>query len=150
MDDGNILLVEDDLNDVDLTLRAFRKSTITNELTVIRDGVKALDFLFGTGDFPSRSMKSLPTIILLDLNLPKINGLEVLKKIRSDERTRLIPVIILTSSTEEKDLVNCYAQGANSYVRKPVKFEDFIQTAQQIGEYWLMLNESPPLRERRE
>ncbi len=150
MDTRNILLVEDDPNDVDLTRRAFRKSSIPAELVVVRDGVQALDYLFGTGEFSERGLFTLPSIILLDLNLPKVNGLEVLKRIRSSERTRLIPVIVMTSSNEEHDLLNSYLLGANSYVRKPIRFEDFIQAVQQLGQYWLVLNEPPPPQERRE
>jgi two-component system response regulator len=149
MDARNILLVEDDPNDIDLTRRAFRKSNITNELMVVRDGVQAMEYLFGTGEFAGRNVCDTPSIILLDLKLPKVGGLEVLEHIRSDDRTRLIPIIIVTSSGERQDLIAGYRLGANSYVRKPIRFEDFIQAVQQIGIYWLALNEPPPPPERR-
>ncbi|MHB9029513.1 MAG: response regulator [Candidatus Latescibacterota bacterium] len=149
MDTRNILLVEDDPNDIDLTRRAFRKSSIANELVVVRDGVQAMDYLFGAGEFASRNVCDTPAIILLDLKLPKVGGLEVLNHVRSDDRTRLIPVIIVTSSGERQDLIEGYRLGANSYVRKPIRFEDFIQAVQQLGMYWLSLNEPPPSPERR-
>lgn len=149
MDIRTILLVEDDPNDVDLTRRALRKSNITNELMVVRDGVQALDYLFGSGEYAERDTGIIPSIILLDLKLPKVGGLEVLGRIRSDDRTRLIPVIIVTSSGEVQDLIAGYRLGANSYVRKPIRFEDFIQAVQQLGYYWLTLNEPPPPPERR-
>ncbi|MGE0158241.1 MAG: response regulator [Gemmatimonadales bacterium] len=141
MNQGKILLVEDSRDDVELTMRAFRNNNITNEVVVASDGVEALDYLFGAdGHAPA----ALPAIVLLDLNLPKLNGLEVLQKIRADDRTKLLPVIILTSSTEERDMVEGYALGANSYVRKPVDFLEFTQAAKQLGLYWLLLNRSPP------
>ncbi len=149
MDTRNILLVEDDPNDVDLTRRAFRKSNIVNELVVVRDGVQALDYLFGAGEYAGRDICDVPSIILLDLKLPKVGGIEVLGRIRSEEQTRLIPVIILTSSGESQDLTAGYRLGANSYVRKPIRFEDFIQAVQQLGYYWLTMNEPPPPPERR-
>ncbi len=149
MDTKSILLVEDDPNDIDLTRRAFRKSNILNELVVVQDGVQALDYLFGSGEYSDRNICDVPSVILLDLKLPKVGGLEVLSRIKSDERTRLIPVIIVTSSGEKQDLAQGYQSGANSYVRKPIRFEDFMQAVQQLGVYWLTLNEPPPSPERR-
>jgi two-component system, response regulator len=139
-----ILLVEDNPNDELLTLRAFKKNNIVNEVCVVRDGVEALDYLFGTGTFSGRDSKDLPAIVLLDLKLPKINGLEVLKRLRADERTRLLPIIILTSSIEERDVLDGYQLGANSYVQKPVDFEKFNEAVKQLGIYWLLLNVQPP------
>lgn len=141
MNQGKILLVEDSPDDVALTKRAFEGNNITNEMVVARDGAEALEILFGPkGGQPP---KQLPSIVLLDLNLPKINGLEVLQRIRADERTRFLPVVILTSSTEQRDLVESYKLGVNSYVRKPVDFVEFTQAAKQLGLYWLLLNQSP-------
>jgi two-component system response regulator len=137
--DGIILLIEDNPDDVALTLRAFKKAGVANEIRVVTDGVEALDYLF------SRGPRDLPIIALLDLNLPKIGGIEALKRLRADERTKLLPVIILTSSKEEQDLVAGYGSGANSYVRKPVDFVQFVEAARQIGLYWLLLNEPPPV-----
>lgn len=139
-----ILLVEDNPDDEALTLRAFRKNNIMNEVKVTRDGAEALDFLFATGDHTEREGQRLPQVILLDLNLPKLSGLEVLRRIRNDERTQFLPVVILTSSKEEQDLIEGYRLGANSYVRKPVNFDEFIEAARQLGLYWLLLNEQPP------
>ena len=136
-----ILLVEDNPDDEALTLRAFRKNNIKNEIVVARDGVEALDYLFATGPHAGRD-EGLPQVILLDLKLPRIDGLEVLKRIRADERTKLIPVVILTSSREEQDLVDGYSLGCNSYVRKPVNFDEFMEAARQLGMYWLLLNEA--------
>ncbi len=138
-----ILLVEDNPDDVALTLRAFKKNNIMNKVVVAKDGVDALDYLFCSGDYSDRDIEDTPQIILLDLKLPKINGLEVLKKIREDERTRLLPVIILTSSNEQQDLLDGYSLGANSYIRKPVDFNQFIEAVRQLGLYWLVLNISP-------
>jgi two-component system response regulator len=138
-----ILLVEDNPDDEALTLRAFRKNNIKNEIVVARDGVEALDYLFATGTHAGRE-EGLPQVILLDLKLPRIDGLEVLKRIRADERTKLIPVVILTSSREEQDLVDGYSLGCNSYVRKPVNFDEFMEAARQLGMYWLLLNEASP------
>ncbi len=143
MDDKSILLVEDNPNDELLTLRAFKKSGILNPITVVRDGVEAVDYLFGTGTHAGRDMSVLPAVVLLDLHLPKLDGVEVLRRIRADERTALLPVVILTSSLEEQDLVASYASGANSYVRKPVDFISFVQAAATLGMYWLMMNELP-------
>jgi CheY-like chemotaxis protein len=141
-----ILLVEDNPNDVDLTLRALKKGNILNDVVVARDGVEALDYLFGTGVHAGRDLSIMPTVILLDLKLPKIDGLEVLRRLRADERTRLLPVVILTSSKEEQDLINGYKLGANSYIRKPVDFVQFTDAVRQLGLYWLLLNEPPPER----
>ena len=138
-----VLLVEDNPDDEALTLRAFRKSNLTNEVVVARDGVEALDYLFGTGIYAGRDVVETPQLILLDLKLPKIDGLEVLQRIRQDERTRMLPVVVLTSSKEQEDLVRSYSLGANSYIRKPVDFNQFVQAVQQLGLYWLVLNQYP-------
>ena len=139
-----ILQVEDNPDDVELTLRAFKNNHIQNEVVVVRDGAEALDYLFGTGAYAGRDTDILPAVVLLDLQLPKIDGLEVLRRIRADERTNLLPVIILTSSKEEQDLVNGYKLGANSYIRKPVDFVQFMEAIRQVGLYWLILNEALP------
>lgn len=141
-----ILLVEDEPNDVKLTLRALRKGNILNEVITACDGVEALDYLFGTGRYAGRDLTVMPVVILLDLKLPKIDGLEVLQRLRADERTKLLPVVILTSSKEEQDIINGYRLGANSYIRKPVDFIQFSKAVQQLGLYWLLLNEPPPVR----
>lgn len=143
MNDKVILLVEDDPDDVELTLRALSKNNITNEVQLARDGAEALDYLFGAGAYAGRDTSLMPTIILLDLKLPKIDGFEVLRRLRADNRTKLLPVVILTSSKEEQDIVNGYSRGANSYVRKPVDFARFSEAVRQLGLYWLLLNESP-------
>lgn len=143
MGDKVILLVEDNPDDVELTLRALKKNRIMNEVVVARDGVEALDYLFGEGSWPGRTEKTLPVVTLLDLKLPRIDGMEVLKRIRSDDRTRLLPVVILTSSNEESDVIKGYTLGANSYVRKPVDFDQFQEAVRQLGLYWLLLNEHP-------
>jgi two-component system response regulator len=140
-----ILLVEDNVDDELLTLRALKKNNIKNEVVVVRDGLEALEYLFGDATPGRPSRAPLPVVILLDLKLPKLDGLEVLRRLRADERTRLIPVVILTSSNEERDRMAGYNLGANSYVRKPVDFEQFILAARQLGLYWLVLNEPPPL-----
>ena len=141
-----ILLVEDNLDDVELTLRALKKNNIKNEIVVAYDGAEALDFLFGTGKYSGRDLSSMPTIILLDLKLPKIDGLEVLQRIRANERTKFLPVVILTSSKEEQDVLNGYSFGVNSYIRKPVDFNQFAEAVSRLGMYWLLLNEAPPIR----
>ena len=140
-----ILLVEDNPDDELLAIRALKKNNISNEVVVARDGVEALDYLFGTGAHAGRDMSEMPQIILLDLKLPKIDGLEVLRRLRNDERTKLLPVVVLTSSREEQDLTESYSLGANSYIRKPVNFAQFTEAIRQLGLYWLVLNESPPV-----
>jgi two-component system response regulator len=141
---GIILLVEDNPKDEALTLRALRKSGIMNEVAVTRDGAEALDFLFCTGAYSGRNPADEPAVVLMDLNLPKIGGLEVVRRIRGDDRTRLLPVVILTSSDEEEDRLKGYEFGANSYVRKPVEFNAFANAVKQLGLYWLILNEPTP------
>ena len=141
---NTILLVEDNADDEELTLRAFKRSKVLNRVEVVRDGVEALDYLFATGVHAERDPKALPAVILLDLKLPKLGGLEVLRRVRADERTRRIPVVVLTSSNEEKDILSSYGLGANSFVRKPVDFAQFMEAAQQLGLYWLVMNEPPP------
>jgi CheY-like chemotaxis protein len=136
-----ILLVEDNPDDEALTIRALKKNNILNEVVVAHDGVEALDYLFGTGVYASRDIGVMPQVILLDLKLPKIDGLEVLKRLRADERTKLLPVVVLTTSKEQKDIVESYSLGANSYVRKPVDFIEFSEAVRQLGLYWLLLNE---------
>ncbi len=140
-----ILLVEDNPDDELLAIRALKKNNISNEVVVARDGVEALDYLFGTGAHAGRDMSVMPQIILLDLKLPKIDGLEVLRRLRNDKRTKLLPVVVLTSSREEQDLTESYSFGANSYIRKPVDFAQFTEAIRQLGLYWLVLNESPPV-----
>ncbi len=143
MSDKVILLVEDNPDDEALTLRALKKNNVVNEVIVARDGVEALDFLFATGSYAGRDATDIPQLVLLDLKLPKIDGLEVLKRLRSDERTRLLPVVILTSSKEQQDMLDGYGFGANSYIRKPVDFARFVQAVEQLKLYWLVLNELP-------
>ena len=138
-----ILLVEDNPDDVELVLRAFKRARLGGSVHVARDGAEALDFLFGVGKHAGRDVGSKPTVILLDLKLPKVDGLEVLRRVRADERTRRLPVVVLTSSKEEQDLVKSYELGANSYICKPVDFEQFLEAARQLGLYWLVLNEAP-------
>jgi CheY-like chemotaxis protein len=147
MENKIILLVEDNLDDVELTLHAFRKNKIKNEVVVVNNGVAALDYLFGTGEYSGRDLSVMPAVILLDIKLPKIDGLEVLKRIRANELTRLIPVVILTSSKEEQDIITSYRLGVNSYVRKPVDFVQFTEAVNNLGLYWLLLNEIPPVKE---
>jgi two-component system response regulator len=146
MDGKTILLVEDNADDEALTFRALVKNNISNQLVVARDGAEALDYLFATGQYSGRDMSTGPQVVLLDLNLPKVSGLEVLRQLRANERTKLLPVVILTSSTEEQDRLQGYDYGANSYVRKPVDFNHFIEAVRQLGLYWLILNEQPPAR----
>jgi two-component system response regulator len=144
MPDRAILLVEDNRDDEILTLRALQTNNIRNQVVVARNGVEALDYLFGTGAHTERDVRDMPAVVLLDLNLPKIDGLEVLRRIRADERTALLPVVILTSSKEDQDVISGYRLRCNSYVRKPVNFDEFLQAARQLGLYWLLLNEGPP------
>ena len=143
-DGRKILLVEDNPDDVELTLRALRKDKIANQVVVARDGIEALDYIFSTGAYAGRDSHDMPAIVLLDLKLPKVDGLEVLRRIRADDRSRILPVVILTSSKEEQDVVNGYKLGANSYIRKPVDFDGFSHAVRQLGLYWLLLNEPPP------
>lgn len=145
MRDKAILLVEDNPDDELLALRALRKNGIVGDVVVVRDGIEALDYLFATGGHAGRDASVVPRVILLDLKLPKIGGLEVLRRLRSDERTRLVPVVILSSSGEQRDMREGYGLGANSYVRKPVNFEHFVRAVEQLKSYWLVLNEAPPL-----
>jgi len=144
MENKTILLVEDNRDDVDLTLHALKKNRIKNEVIVANDGAAALDFLFGTGKYSGRDLSDMPTLILLDIKLPKIDGLEVLKRIRKNDLTKYIPVTILTSSKEEQDIIKGYQLGVNSYVRKPVNFNQFTEAVNSLGLYWLLLNETPP------
>ncbi len=146
--DKIILLIEDNPDDEALTLRALKKNNIKNEVVVAHDGAEALDYLFGTGSYTGRDLTIMPQLTLLDLKLPKVDGLEVLRRLRADELTRLLPVVILTSSNEEQDRNNGYGLGANSYVRKPVDFGQFIDAVRQLGLYWLILNESAPTTRR--
>ncbi|MDP2236564.1 MAG: response regulator [Bacteroidales bacterium] len=146
MTNKTILLIEDNLDDVELTLHAIRKNRIKNEIAVVNDGAEALDYLFGTGKYSGRDCTVLPTVILLDLKLPKVDGLEVLRQIRANEHTKFLPVVILTSSKEEQDIINSYSLGANSYVRKPVNFNLFAEAVSHLGLYWLLLNEGPPTK----
>ncbi len=138
-----ILLVEDNTSDAELCLRALKKYNLANKLFWVKDGAEALDYIFATGAYADRNIENLPNVILLDLRLPKVDGLEVLKKIKSDERTKLIPVVVLTSSTEDVDTVKSYKLGANSFVSKPVQFEEFVKVVAEMGMYWLLLNKPP-------
>ena len=144
MNNRSILLVEDNADDEILALRALEENQILNRVVVVRDGAEALEYLFATGKYAGRDAADLPSVILLDLKLPKIDGLEVLRRIRAHERVQLVPVVILTSSKEETDLGNSYRRGCNSYIRKPVDFEQFVEAVRQLGLYWLMINEPPP------
>jgi len=146
MSEKIILLVEDNPDDEELTRLALQENNILNQLVVAHDGVEALDYLFATGPYASRDPSTMPEVILLDLKLPKIDGLEVLRRLRADDRTKLLPIVILTSSNEEQDLLAGYSLGANSYVRKPVDFAQFIEAVRQLGLYWLVINQSPPRR----
>jgi two-component system response regulator len=143
MKNKKILLVEDNPDDVKLTLRALEKSRIANEVVVAQDGVEAMEYLNGQGKFAGRDTSALPQVVLLDLKMPKMDGLEFLKRIRAEERTRLLPVVVLTTSSEDRDRVESYKLGANSYVRKPVDFKQFVESVQHLGLYWLVLNETP-------
>lgn len=138
-----ILLVEDNMDDAELTLRALKKHRIANSIYHVKDGAEALDFIFAEGTFSNRNINEKPKLILLDLKMPKISGLEVLKKIKSDERSKAIPVVVLTSSKEDPDVKKCYAYGVNSYIVKPVDFENFIKTVSELGMYWMILNQTP-------
>ena len=144
----SILLVEDNADDADLTLRAFRKINVPNEIVVVRDGEAALDYLFGTGAYAGRDVRIMPEVVLLDLNLPRLGVLEVLRRMRADDRTRRLPVVVLTSSSEETDVLRSYDLGANSFVRKPVDFTEFMEAARHLGVYWLELNETSTTLER--
>jgi CheY-like chemotaxis protein len=146
MSDKIILLVEDNPDDVDLTLHALKKNNIRNEIVVANDGAEALDFLFGTGKYSDRDLSIMPTVILLDLKLPKIDGLEVLRRLRANELTKFLPVVILTSSKEDQDILTGYSFGVNSYVRKPIDFIQFAESVSHLGLYWLLLNEVPPAK----
>jgi len=141
-----ILLVEDNPDDAELTMLAFEEGNICNNITITRDGEEALDYLFGTGKYEGRDIDNTPSVILLDLKLPKVSGLDVLRRIRGDIRTSFIPVIILTSSKEDEDIVRSYSLGANAYVRKPVDYNEFVQACKTLGLFWLVLNEPPPQR----
>jgi two-component system response regulator len=144
--EGNkiILLVEDNIDDEVLTIRALKKKNILNDVVTARDGAEALDYLMGTGKYAGRDLSVMPEVILLDLNLPKISGMEVLRRIRGDDRTAFLPVVVLTTSNEERDKIESYKLGANSYIRKPVDFEQFSEAILQLGVYWLVLNQGPP------
>ena len=143
MKEKSILLVEDNPDDEELTIRCLRKASIDNEIHVMRDGSEALDFLFGEGEYAGRG-GALPGLVLLDLKLPKLNGIDVLNRMRQDPRTRLVPVVVLTSSSEEEDMLSSYRSGANSYVRKPVDYDDFVDAVTQLGVFWILHNQSPP------
>ena len=147
MDKKIILLVDDNPDDVELTLRAFKKNNILNNVVVARDGVEALDFLFARGVYADRDKSVMPQVILLDLKLPKVDGLEVLQSLRADDRTKFLPVVILTSSKEEQDIISSYSLGANSYILKPVDFSQFTEAVRQLDLYWLVLNQSPLRKE---
>jgi two-component system, response regulator len=144
MNTKTILLIEDNPSDIDLTKRALEKGRVVNELVVVSDGQEALDYLFGTGAYEGRDPSEVPTVTLLDLKLPKVSGLDVLRRIRAEAKTRRMPVVILTSSREEQDIAAGYDNGANSYIQKPVDFAQFVQSVVQLGLYWLVLNEEPP------
>ena len=145
MDDKVILLVEDNPDDEELTQRALKKNNIRNEVVVAHDGMEALDYLFGTGAYVGRDLHLMPEVVLLDLKLPKLDGFEVLRRLRASERTKFLPVVILTTSNEDQDRIKGYGLGANSFVRKPVEFDRFIEAVRQLGLYWLILNERAPV-----
>jgi CheY-like chemotaxis protein len=140
-----ILLVEDNPDDEALAIRALKRHHISNEIVVAHDGVEALDYLFGTGQYTGRDLSNKPAVVLLDLKLPRVDGLEVLRRLREEERTKLLPVVILTTSNEEQDMLDSYSLGCNSYIRKPVDFVQFSEAIRQLGMYWLLMNEPPPL-----
>jgi len=140
-----ILLIEDEPRDEALTIRALHKGKLTNEIVVLHDGAEALEYFFGTGAYAGRDPEDLPAVVLLDLKLPKVDGLEVLRRVRADDRTKLTPIVILTSSDEERDRIRSYELGANSYVRKPVVFTEFVEAVSQVGVYWLLINRPPPI-----
>ena len=142
-----IMLVEDNPDDEELTLRALRKASIANNVFVARDGQEALDFLFGTGQHAGREPQTMPAVVLLDLKLPKLDGIDVLQRMRADPRTRLVPVVVLTSSSEDEDMLRSYQSGANSYVRKPIEFSEFAHAVTQLGMYWMLINQTPPSRD---
>jgi CheY-like chemotaxis protein len=146
MSEKIILLVEDNPDDEELTTRALRKANIANEIVVTRDGKEAIDFLFGEGAYEGRDLSRMPAVVLLDLKLPKLSGLDVLRRLRSDARTKLIPTVVLTSSSEDEDMLKSYESGANSYVRKPVEFGSFANAVSQLGVYWLLINQTAPER----
>jgi two-component system response regulator len=145
MNQSPILLVEDNEDDEELTIRGLKKNNVANEIIVVRDGAEALDYLFATGPHAGRDSRVLPQVVLLDLNLPLVGGLDVLKRIRADDRTKLLPVVVLTSSKEEEDIIKSYSLGANGYVRKPVNFNAFMEAVKTLGLFWLLLNESAPV-----
>ncbi len=145
MSERYILLVEDNPDDEELTLLSLRKNNLAHDIVVVRDGVEAIEFLFGNGQYASRDVSHVPTVVLLDLKLPKLDGLGVLKRLRADERTRTLPVVVLTSSSQDADVIASYNLGANSYVRKPVEFGAFVEAVSSLGLYWVLLNRPPPL-----
>jgi CheY-like chemotaxis protein len=145
MTERYILLVEDNPDDEELTLLSLRKNNLAHEIVVVRDGVEAIEFLFGNGQYAGRDLSRTPTVILLDLKLPKLDGLGVLKRLRADERTRMLPVVVLTSSSQDADVIASYNLGANSYVRKPVEFGSFVEAVSSLGLYWVLLNRPPPM-----
>jgi len=147
MMEKTIMLVEDNPDDEELTLRALRKASIANDVFVARDGQEALDFLFGTGQHAGREPLTMPAVVLLDLKLPKLDGIDVLQRMRADPRTRLVPVVVLTSSSEDEDMLRSYQSGANSYVRKPIEFSEFAHAVTQLGMYWMLINQTPPSRD---
>lgn len=138
-----ILLIEDNMNDAELTIRALKKNNLANKLVHLKDGAEAIDFIFAEGNYSGRKVENVPKVILLDLKMPKVDGIEVLKKIKADERTKKIPVVILTSSKEDPDIQECYRLGVNSYVVKPVQFEQFVKSVSELGLYWMILNQAP-------
>ncbi|MGI8837662.1 MAG: response regulator [Pyrinomonadaceae bacterium] len=142
MDEVEVLLVEDNPSDAELTVRALKKKNLANKLFHVKDGAAAIDFLFAQGDYANRRVENAPKVVLLDLKLPKVDGIEVLRQIKSDERTKTIPVVVMTSSREDRDLETCYALGVNGYVVKPVEFEDFVRAVSDLGFYWLLINET--------